>query len=190
MLFSRRSTAFTHFTIHSNIKNVKNLLILGFAALMSPAAYAQQTAATSTPVAEKKACCAPGQTKTGAACANQGATTNVNSAPAASAVQKAVMVKKVAVVNDQLQTVQFQVWGNCGMCKTTIEKAAKSVAGVESTTWNMDTDQLTVVFNPAKAAVDKVHQAIAAAGYDTDAVKGNDAAYNNLHGCCQYERRM
>ena len=169
---------------------MKNLLILGFAALMSPAAYAQQTAATSPPTAEKKACCASsGQAKTGAACANQGATTNVNSAPAASAVQKAVMVRKVAVVNDQLQTAQFQVWGNCGMCKTTIEKASKSVPGVESASWNMDTDQFTVVFHPAKTAVDKVHQAIAAAGYDTDLVKGDNTAYNNLHGCCQYERR-
>ena len=29
-----------------------------------------------------------------------------------------------------------------------------------------------------------------AAGYDTDQVRGNDTAYNNLHACCQYERKQ
>lgn len=86
-------------------------------------------------------------------------------------------------------TAQFQVWGNCGMCKRTIEKAAKGVEGVQSASWNMDTHQFTVVFDPAKTSAEKVHQAIAAAGYDTDQVKGKDEAYNNLPGCCQYERR-
>ena len=99
------------------------------------------------------------------------------------------MVKKVAVVNNQLQTAQFQVWGNCGMCKKTIEKAANDVTGVEKAEWNVETHQFMVVLDPAKTSVDKVHQAIAAAGYDTDLVKGNNEAYNSLHGCCQYERR-
>ena len=97
-------------------------------------------------------------------------------------------VKKVATA--ATQTAQFQVWGNCGMCKRTIETAAKGLTGVQSANWNMDTHQFTVVFDPAQTGVDKVHQAIAAAGYDTDVMKGNDEAYNNLHGCCQYERRQ
>ncbi|MFN0033642.1 MAG: heavy-metal-associated domain-containing protein [Saprospiraceae bacterium] len=100
------------------------------------------------------------------------------------------MVKKTAATAAIAQTAQFQVWGNCGMCKKTIEKAAKSVTGVETAEWNVETHQFSVAFNSAKTSVDKVHQAIAAAGYDTDLVKGNDAAYNKLHGCCQYERRQ
>ena len=99
------------------------------------------------------------------------------------------MVKKTAVVAKQQQSAQFQVWGNCGMCKKTIETAAKSVAGVETADWNVETHQFSVVFDPAKTSVDKVHQAIAATGYDTDAVRGDDAAYSKLHSCCQYERR-
>lgn len=97
------------------------------------------------------------------------------------------MVKKTAVVASQ--TAQFEVWGNCGMCKKTIETAAKSVSGVTSADWNVDTHRFTVVFEPAKTNVDKVHQAIAAAGYDTDKARGDDAAYKQLHSCCQYERR-
>lgn len=97
------------------------------------------------------------------------------------------MVKKTAVVASQ--TAQFEVWGNCGMCKKTIETAAKGVTGVSSADWNVDTHRFTVVFETAKTNVDKVHQAIAAAGYDTDKVRGDDTAYKNLHSCCQYERR-
>ena len=99
------------------------------------------------------------------------------------------MVKKKAATVATAQTAQFQVWGNCGMCKKTIEKAAKGVDGVASTDWTVDTHQFTVAFDPAKTSTEKVHQAIAAAGYDTDAVRGDDAAYKKLHGCCQYERK-
>jgi copper chaperone CopZ len=99
------------------------------------------------------------------------------------------MTKKKAVATGSPQTTQFQVWGNCGMCKKTIEKAAKNVAGVQSADWNVETHVFSVVLDPAKTEVAKVHQAIAAAGYDTDAVRGDDAAYNKLHSCCQYERK-
>lgn len=106
-----------------------------------------------------------------------------------SSAQTTGMVKKTATTVSTAQTAQFQVWGNCGMCKKTIEKAAKGMDGVASADWNVETHQFTVAFDPAKTSVEKVHQAIAASGYDTDLVKGDDAAYNKLHGCCQYERK-
>ena len=102
---------------------------------------------------------------------------------------EAAAVKTATAAAMSAQTAQFQVWGNCGMCKKTIEKAAKGVDGVASADWNVDTHQFNVSFDPAKTSTEKVHQAIAAAGYDTDAVRGNDEAYNKLHGCCQYERK-
>ena len=75
------------------------------------------------------------------------------------------------------------------MCKKTIEKAAQKTAGVEKAEWNVETHQFVVTFDPAKTSIEKVHQAIAAAGYDTDQVKGDDKAYNKLHACCHYERK-
>jgi periplasmic mercuric ion binding protein len=87
------------------------------------------------------------------------------------------------------QNAQFEVWGNCGMCKKTIEKAAKSVPGVASATWEVDSHQLSVALDSAQTGVASVHQAIATAGYDTDQVRGDDAAYQKLHSCCQYDRR-
>jgi len=34
-----------------------------------------------------------------------------------------------------------------------------------------------------------IHKKIASVGYDTELETANDEVYNNLHGCCQYERK-
>ena len=91
--------------------------------------------------------------------------------------------------NAQSKTTEtFKVYGNCGMCKKTIESAALEVKGVKSATWDMKEDMITVVFDSAKTEVDKIKTAIAESGYDTDTHRAPDKAYNKLHGCCQYER--
>ena len=82
----------------------------------------------------------------------------------------------------------FKVYGNCGMCKKTIEAAALDTKGVKSATWDMDEDMITVVFDQAKTDVDKIKTAIAESGYDTDTHRAPDKAYDKLHGCCKYER--
>ena len=86
------------------------------------------------------------------------------------------------------QTEEIKVWGNCGMCEATIEKAAKS-AGATEADWNSETKVLTVSYRTNKTSADKIQQAIAATGYDTRDVKGSDEAYANLHGCCKYDRK-
>ncbi|MDP3393357.1 heavy-metal-associated domain-containing protein [Sediminibacterium sp.] len=86
------------------------------------------------------------------------------------------------------KTDTFKVWGNCGMCKKTIEKAAKT-EGVEKAEWNRETKVFTLVYNPAVVSNEKVQKSIAAAGYDTEKFTGDDKAYEKLPGCCQYERK-
>ena len=81
----------------------------------------------------------------------------------------------------------FKVSGNCGMCKSKIEKAAKS-AGASFASWDTETKQLTVKYSSTSANAAKIQQSIAAVGYDTPSVKATAEAYNSLHGCCQYER--
>ena len=82
----------------------------------------------------------------------------------------------------------FKVAGNCGMCETRIEKAAKSVDGVVSADWDKETKMIDVKFNSDKVQVHKVHMAIAKAGHDTKMHKASDEVYDNLPGCCKYER--
>jgi copper chaperone CopZ len=85
------------------------------------------------------------------------------------------------------ETVEFKVFGNCGMCKSRIEKAL-NVEGVESVNWDKETKMASVVFNSEKISEDKLHQLVAEVGHDTDKVTAKDETYSKLHGCCKYER--
>lgn len=85
-------------------------------------------------------------------------------------------------------TETIPVSGNCGMCKSKIEKAAKQ-AGAADADWSADTKTLTVKYSSTSTNAAKIQQAIAAVGYDTRDVKASDEAYDKLHGCCKYERK-
>jgi len=80
------------------------------------------------------------------------------------------------------------VWGECGMCRNKIEKAAKT-AGAETASWNEDSKQLSVSYFNNKTNAAKIQQAVAAAGYDTKDICAPQAAYDKLPGCCHYERK-
>ena len=83
----------------------------------------------------------------------------------------------------------IEVNGNCGMCKKRIETAAYSVKGVKSAHWNSEDGVLHLMLNEEKCTLAEVEKAIAKVGHDTKNVKATQADYDNLHGCCQYERK-
>jgi Cu(I)/Ag(I) efflux system membrane fusion protein len=76
--------------------------------------------------------------------------------------------------------------GACGMCKTRIEKAAKSVEGVASAVWNKENQRLHIHFDDAKTSLEAISKAVAKAGHDTDKDKADDKTYNALPDCCKY----
>ncbi len=82
-----------------------------------------------------------------------------------------------------------KVWGNCGMCKKTIEKSLKGVEGIESATWDKSAKILSVSYDDSKITMKTIEEKVAAAGYDTQNVKANDTAYENLAKCCHYDRK-
>ena len=82
----------------------------------------------------------------------------------------------------------IKVWGNCGMCKKTIETAATK-AGASSAKWDTETKMLSVSYSAKKTNAQKIQEAIAAVGYDTRDLTAPDDVYNKLHGCCQYDRK-
>lgn len=84
---------------------------------------------------------------------------------------------------------EIKVWGNCGMCKKVIETAAIT-AGASKVNWSEETKMLSLSYNAKKTDVNKIQQAIAAAGYDTQDFTAPTEVYNNLHGCCKYERKQ
>ena len=90
----------------------------------------------------------------------------------------------------ELSMVSFGVRGNCGMCKTTIEKAAKSVDGVADAVWDVKKKSIEVSYDEAKVKEKELHKAIAAAGYDTEQATGDKEAYKKLPKCCQFDSDM
>lgn len=89
------------------------------------------------------------------------------------------------VNNAKIETVK--IYGNCGMCKKTIEKAGNENDKVK-VDWDKDTKMATISYDSTKTNLDEILKRIANAGYDSDAFTAPDKVYNNLHGCCQYER--
>ena len=83
---------------------------------------------------------------------------------------------------------EFEVAGNCGMCKTRIEKAAKSMDGVSAAEWSQESKIIKVTYDSGKTDIHKVHMAIAKSGHDTKMHKASDEVYDKLPGCCKYER--
>jgi copper chaperone CopZ len=89
------------------------------------------------------------------------------------------------IKNAKTETVK--VYGNCGMCESKIEKAGnlKNVAKVD---WNQESQMATITFDGTKTNQDEILKRIALVGYDSDKFLAPDEVYNNLHGCCQYDR--
>jgi len=89
------------------------------------------------------------------------------------------------------QTVKketIKVWGNCGSCKKKIEKAAKS-AGASSASWDSESHELAVSYTEEKSSSVKIQEAITKVGYDTQDFTADDKVYDELPGCCQYDRK-
>ncbi|MCA0349343.1 MAG: DUF3347 domain-containing protein [Bacteroidetes bacterium] len=85
------------------------------------------------------------------------------------------------------KTEQIKIYGNCGMCKKTIEKAGnnKKVSQVD---WDKDTKMATITYDAKATNKDEILKRIALAGYDSDSFLAPNDVYENLPGCCQYDR--
>jgi Cu(I)/Ag(I) efflux system membrane fusion protein len=95
---------------------------------------------------------------------------------------------KRSMMNNDVPAEQttFAVRGLCEMCKGRIENAAKKINGVTFASWDMDTRQLQLSYDPRRTSPGAVARAIAQSGHDTDAYKADDATYEALPDCCKY----
>jgi membrane fusion protein, copper/silver efflux system len=94
----------------------------------------------------------------------------------------------VITANSQNKNSEFEVLGNCGMCKTRIEKAAKSVDGVSTASWDKKTKMIKVNYDKKKTSAKDISLAIIAIGHDTKFGKAQNETYSSLPGCCKYDR--
>jgi len=86
-----------------------------------------------------------------------------------------------------LKTETVKVYGNCGMCKATIEKAG-SLKKTAKVVWNEESKIATLTYDTKKTNQDEILKRIALAGYDSDNFLAPDDVYAKLHGCCKYDR--
>jgi mercuric ion binding protein len=86
------------------------------------------------------------------------------------------------------KTDTIKVYGECGMCKSRIQKTLK-IDGISVAVWDVDSKMLTVTYDPAAITNDEIQQKLAAVGHDTDKYKADDKVYDKLPGCCHYGRK-
>ena len=89
------------------------------------------------------------------------------------------------IKNPKTETVK--IFGNCDICKTSIEKAG-SLKNVAIVNWNKDSKMAEITFDSKKTNRNEILKRIALAGYDSDEYLAPDSAYAQLAECCRYER--
>ena len=99
-----------------------------------------------------------------------------------------LLISFISVAQTANKTETFKVYGNCGMCKKTIESSLKKKDGIVSKQWDVNSKMLTVTYDPSKITIQQIGKKVSDVGYDNQYTTATDAKYNALDGCCQYER--
>lgn len=83
------------------------------------------------------------------------------------------------------KTQDFSVSGLCGMCKTRIEKAAKTAGAIQAT-YSIELQKLTTTWDENTTNSDQILKQIADVGHDNEKYKAPEEVYNQLPDCCHY----
>lgn len=80
----------------------------------------------------------------------------------------------------------IEVDGVCLMCKERIEKASIKTKGVKSAVWDVNTHELSLIYDERKTDLTTIQEGIAAVGHDTQEITATEEAYSSVHPCCKY----
>ncbi len=73
----------------------------------------------------------------------------------------------------------------CEMCVKTISQALEKVDGVRKVQVDLGRKVVGVNYDPLRATLPALENAIAEAGYDANTIRRNDVAYRQLPECCK-----
>jgi periplasmic mercuric ion binding protein len=90
------------------------------------------------------------------------------------------------LAQDKNAKATLEVDGVCMMCKMRIEKAAVKTKGVKTAVWNVESHQLSLIFDENKTNLKTIQENIAAVGHDNGEFIATEAAYNSVDPCCRY----
>jgi mercuric ion binding protein len=98
----------------------------------------------------------------------------------------ALLITAFTYAQDKNARASIEVDGICGMCKQRIERASLNTKGVKSAVWNVETHELSLIYDERKTDLKTIKTNIAAVGHDTQEIKATEEAYNSVHDCCKY----
>jgi hypothetical protein len=81
----------------------------------------------------------------------------------------------------------FKASGNCGQCKTRIEKALR-IKEVKFATWDRTSKLVTVAYISSAISLDSLQHRVAAVGHDTEKYTAPAEVYSALPECCRYRQ--
>lgn len=96
-----------------------------------------------------------------------------------------IIAQQTSSSSVSVQSSTFNVSGNCGMCKSRIEQAAKAAGAIQAI-W--DEGILKVEWNPGTTSAEKIMKNISDSGHDNDLYQAPENVYHQLPSCCHYER--
>jgi copper chaperone CopZ len=97
-----------------------------------------------------------------------------------------LLVMGLAHSQEKNKSVNFEVRGNCGMCKKRIETAVIKIKGVKYATWSPETKQFKAIIDERKCAVPDIQKKIAEVGHDSEGFTAPEEVYDKLPECCRY----
>ncbi len=96
-------------------------------------------------------------------------------------------------VHQEIHTTQktetIKVRGNCGSCKKRIENAIKTFPSA-SGNWDIVTKVLTLTYDSTQTSKEAIMKKIAEVGHDNELFTAESSVYENLPGCCLYDREV
>ena len=94
-----------------------------------------------------------------------------------------VFSRKIVAAQDT--TIVIKTSAQCESCKKRIENNMAFEKGVKKVTLDVDTKNLTLVYDKKKTSPEKLKTAVTKIGYDADEMKANEKAYKKLPNCCK-----
>jgi|SRR6185369_383472 len=90
----------------------------------------------------------------------------------------------------QTDTARIQTSAICEQCKDRIENDLSFEKGIKSSSLDLKTKIVTVVYNPTKTDVQKIREAITKIGYDADTLTTDPMSYRKLPACCRHDAKQ
>ena len=96
-----------------------------------------------------------------------------------------VTLSGVEVYASNDTTIVIKTSAQCESCKKRIENKMAFEKGIKKVTLDVDTKNLTLVYDKKKTSPEKLKTAVTKIGYDADEMKANEKAYKKLPACCK-----